>query len=543
MLALANILSLLLDRLLFVAYACAMGGLVWSLLLCRPWGQGAPAGHRLARRSLVLLRWGALGMAVAQFTRLAVQARLLAAVFRRSPFPAFLHTLPYQAGLSRALLAGGLAAVGMWVERRPKGLLPWGMIGGLAVLLGASGAWLSHAVARVETRPFLMSFTALHQLAMAVWLGGVIQLSMLWRHIRHQSDVQPLWPGLLRRFAWVGGPAMLGSVATGLPLAWTYIGTWQGLTGTDYGVMVLIKAVMLVGTLGLAALSFLGSRDRRVGERAGKVFQRIPYYVEAETLLLIAIMVVAVGLSTQPPAFDVADHQAIGAEVFEAFRPKVPRLTSPSYAEAMAAFSGKASKGDGVRAGVGAQWSDYNHNVSGLFVVITAMLALASQMRWAPWTRHWPVGFIALSVFTMLRSDAGDSWPSGHMGFWEGMLSSNEILLHRLGALVACGLGLIEWRARVNGKAGSHLPYVIPGLCAAGGFLLLGHSHPGFQPKAEFLVQISHHAIGVLAVIMACGRWLELRLTPPAGRLAGVVFMSALLLVGLILLFYRETPV
>jgi copper resistance protein D len=433
--------------------------------------------------------------------------------------------------------------VSMWVERQPKGLLSWGLTGGLAVLVGASGAWLSHAVARDEARPFLMSFTALHQLAVAVWLGGAIHLSILWWQIRHQPDVQPLWPVLVKRFAWVGGPAMLGTVATGLPLAWTYIGTWQGLAGTDYGVMVLSKVVLLVGTLALAALSFLGVRDRRVVERTDHVLQRIPRYVEAETLLLIAIVLVAVSLSAQPPAIDVADWQATWPEVYEAFRPKMPRLTSPSYAEAVAAFVSKASLAEGIKPGVKTYWSDYNHNVSGLFVVIMAMLALVSQMRWAPWGRHWPLGFIALSLFTVLRSDAEDSWPFGHMGFWEGIFSSNDILLHRLGALIAFVLGLIEWRARVNGKPGSHLPYVIPVLCAGGGIMLLGHSHTGFQSKEEFLIQITHHAIGVLAVSMACARWLELRLTFPADRLSGVVFMFALLLVGLILLFYRETPV
>jgi copper resistance protein D len=76
-----------------------------------------------------------------------------------------------------------------------------------------------------------------------------------------------------------------------------------------------------------------------------------------------------------------------------------------------------------------------------------------------------------------------------------------------------------------------------------GGLLLLGHVHEGLQPKDEFLIQMIHNVIGVLAVIMACGRWLELRLTPPAGRLAGVVSVSAILLIGLVLLFYRETPV
>jgi copper resistance protein D len=336
---------------------------------------------------------------------------------------------------------------------------------------------------------------------------------------------------------------MLGLVATGLPLAWGYIDTWQGLTGTDYGTMVLIKVALLVGTLGLATLNFLGARDSRAVDLTGNVFQRVPYYVEAETLLLTAILVAAVILATQPPAIDVIDQHATCTEVSEAFRPKVPRLTSPSYAEAAAAFARRASTGEGVTAGVGTHWSDYNHNVSGLFVVIMAMLALVSQAGGVRWVRHWPLGFIALGAFTVLRSDAEDSWPFGPMGFWEGMLSSNEILLHRFGALIACVVGLIEWRVRVNGKLGSHLPYIVPGLCAAEGFLLLGHSHPSFQLKEEFLIQITHHAIGVLAVAMACGRWLELRLTPPAGRLAGFVFTSAMLLVGLVLLFYRETPV
>ena len=54
---------------------------------------------------------------------------------------------------------------------------------------------------------------------------------------------------------------------------------------------------------------------------------------------------------------------------------------------------------------------------------------------------------------------------------------------------------------------------------------------------------MTHNAIGLLAVIIACGRWLELRLTPRAGRLDGAVFMSTLLVVGFILLFYRETLV
>jgi putative copper resistance protein D len=272
------------------------------------------------------------------------------------------------------------------------------------------------------------------------------------------------------------------------------------------------------------------------------VFQRVPHYVEVETLLLIATLAAAVSLATQPPAIDMGDQQATWAELFEVFRPKVPRLAAPSDVEAAATLSSGASPSEDINAGARTHWSDYNHNVSGLFLVVTALMALVSQAGWASRTRYWPLGFVALGVFILLHSDARSSWPFGQTGFWEGLLSSDEILLHRLGALIACALGLIEWRARVRCRPDSHLSYVIPVLCAVGGLLLLGHVHEGLQPKEEYLVQITHNVIGLLAVIVACGRWLELRLTPPGGRLAGAISVAAILFIGLVLLFYRETP-
>jgi copper resistance protein D len=541
--ALASFLNMLLEDLVFTAYAGAVGGLVWSVLVLRPWEFQAPAENKCTRWSLALLRWGAWGMAGAQFAKLATHAWLLAETFHRSPFPDYVYTLQCQAGLTRAVLAGGMAVASGWVMRRPLSLLPWSVTGFLAVLLGASGAWLSHAVGRAEDRAFLMTLTALHQLGMAIWLGGIMQLGMLWRLIRQQPEVRPLWPVLLTRFAWVGGPATLGLVVTGIPLGRAYLGTWQGLIGTDYGTMVLIKLVLLLGTLGFATRNFRAAREPHAGPSTTPIFQRVPYYVEAETLLLLALLVTAVSLSTQPPAIDMGDQHATWADLYEVFRPKVPRLLSPSYVEAVTAFSGSASRGWNTMAGVGTYRSDHNHNVSGLFLVVMALLGLISQGRWLPWTRHWPLGFVALSVFIMLRSDAGSSWPFGPMGFWEGLLRSEEILLHRLGALIACGVGLIEWRARLHGRRDITLSYVTPVLFAVGGLLLLGHAHAGFQPKEEFLIQVTHNAIGLLAVTMACSRWLELRLTPPAGRFAGSVFVLALLLVGLILLFYRESPI
>ena len=58
-----------------------------------------------------------------------------------------------------------------------------------------------------------MTPIALHQLRVAVWLGIIIQLGMFWRLIRRQSKLKTLWPLLLRRFAWIAGPATLGIIA------------------------------------------------------------------------------------------------------------------------------------------------------------------------------------------------------------------------------------------------------------------------------------------------------------------------------------------
>jgi putative copper resistance protein D len=537
--ALATMLDTLLENLLLLTYACTMGGLVWSLLLLKPWKPDIAEKSSLAYQSLALMRWGGVGMAVVQLAKLVTHAWFLAEAFQRWPLPDYMHTLQFQAGLSRALVAGALGMASLWLERHPQALRRWVVTGLVALLLSAHGAWLSHAVGRSEARALLMTLTTLHQLAVATWLGGIIQLGLLWRFLRQQPHLKLLWPGLLKSFTWIAVPSVLGVVGTGVVLARSYIGTWEGLIGTDYGAMVLVKVGLLGAALCCAAANFWAARERRPGSHAKGVFQRVPYYVEVETLLLIAIMATAVSLATQPPAIDMQDQQATWTELSEVFRPKMPRLIAPTDAEP----SSRGLTGLEISAKADTQWSDYNHNVSGLFLVITALAAMVSQLGWASWTRYWPLGFVALGTFILVHSDARSSWPFGQIGFWEGILSSDEILLHRVGALLPCVLGLIECQVRRRHKLDSRLPYVIPVLCAVGGLLVLGHVHEGLQPKEEYLIQITHNVIGLLAVILACGRWLELRLTPPAGRLAGAVSLSALLLIGLILLFYRETPV
>ena len=185
----------------------------------------------------------------------------------------------------------------------------------------------------------------------------------------------------------------------------------------------------------------------------------------------------------------------------------------------------------------GDAWAEFNHNVAGLILIGLTLLALLD--RWGvPGARHWPLGFVALAVFLLFRNDP-EGWPLGPQGFWEGM-KEGGILQHRLAVTLACVLGVLEWRARTQ-RVPTRLPYVFPLLAFVGGILLLTHSHTAFEAKSDFLLEIAHTGMGLLGIGVACGRLLELRLRPvDGGWWAGVASLTAMLLIGVILVFYHE---
>ncbi|WP_239649639.1 hypothetical protein [Methylocucumis oryzae] len=154
-------------------------------------------------------------------------------------------------------------------------------------------------------------------------------------------------------------------------------------------------------------------------------------------------------------------------------------------------------------------------------------------------TRYWPVGFVLLGIFLFFRSDA-ETWPLGPIGFWESTFNNGEVLQHRIATLLVFMLGVLELRARMPNNENPNLPYVFPVLSAFGGLMLLTHSHVGFQAKSAFLIQVGHTLMGVFALTLACGRWLELKLDKPGKDIAGFVSVAALFQIGIILMFYRE---
>lgn len=525
---------------LLVGFALAAGSVLWVAVILRPWSKTENGQEIVLLNSIRLLRLGAYVLAGSQLVDVMLKAAMLAAALDEFPLAAYLATDGFAAGVIRAVLAFALGLLCQRLLQSAYGRPAWIAAALLSIALLISGAWLVHGAGSLDDRKQLMFLTAVHQYCAAVWVGGVLQLLSLWRLSARHPAVKPFWPIALTRFSWLGIASVTLLLLTGGSLAWTYVGSWKGLFGTGYGSLVLAKAVLLSLALGLAALNFRAGRRWRRDYRSGEVSRKVPRHVETEALLLISILFIAATLSSQPPAVDIGDETASLSEVAGRFAPKLPRLTSPARGELSAVSADRLDAADNSQSEVlaDAAWSDFNHNVAGLFVAVISIVAVLGYARGYAWARFWPLGFVGLSLLLFLRTDA--EWPLGPMGFWESIFGDSEILQHRIGLLLAFTLGIMETRVRISTEVYTRLAYCFPLICILGGLLLLTHSHSGFQLRTEYLIQVTHAAMGLLAIVMACGRWLELRLAAPMGRLGGVVSMLAMLLIGMVLMFYRE---
>lgn len=531
MLALADFTDGLLRGTVLVALAVLVAAVPWGLVVLRA-TRRAPDDPG-ARRAAGLVVGFALVLVACQATLLGLKIAVLTENVGPGAFAAFATTLQFQGGAARLVLGLVVVAVGLWLRAAPNDGRRWAALAVADAALLAAGAALVHAAGRLEDRGTLMTLTVLHQAAGVVWVGGLVHLVALGRLAPRDARAAALWPDAVGRFARVAIAAVALAALSSAPLVWTYVGSVGGLVGSGYGSLVLAKLALMGVALGFGARNFFAGRR-------GADARRTPALIEAEGLLLVTLLFTAASLASQPPSVDTPETQATPAELVEVFRPKWPTLTTPSVATKRAQTADPLAVVGNERTPTAYSWSNFSHNVAGVFLLGMSVLALVRLTGRARWARHWPLGLVALAVFVFLRASASDgTWPYGDVAPWSG---DAEGLQHRIAAVLALALGLLEWRARVARDPG-RLARLFPTLAAFGGILLLTHAHVAFEGKSSYLVQVTHVAMGVLAVLLAAGRWLELRLPGRAGRIAGVASGAAMLLIALVLLFYREANV
>jgi putative copper resistance protein D len=542
MAGIADFLDSLIGGFDLICFCLAIGSLLWALLVLRPWQDAEILGPALLSKTITLIYLGGFWLTAAQVFKIVLKIWLMAAVLDRWPFPEFAETTQFIGGIIRAVLTLLLASYCyLCLRLHPFSKLHWFMAGLAAWPMLISGAWLVHAAGRFEDQLLLMGLTVLHQVAAAAWIGGVFQLVNLWFLRRANAVSTELWPLLLRRFSPFGIAYVALILASGLPIALKYIDTWNGLVGTGYGNLLMVKITLLSLALGLAWLNRSAVQAFGISGNGYALSHRVPYFIEAETFVLITLLFTAASLASQPPAIDIPNLTATWQEVLATFKPQIPLTTSPTHSALIAGEPGRVAIIDQVPSLAATEWSNYNHNISGIFLTTMSFFAMLSYFKHPAFEKlkYWPWGFVMLGVFLFFRSDA-ETWPLGPIGFWESTFNNGEVLQHRIATLLVFVLGVIELRARMSGNENTKLPFVFPVLAAFGGLMLLTHSHVGFQAKSAFLIQVGHTAMGVFSLVLACGRWLELKLDKPGKDIAGFISVAALFQIGIILMFYRE---
>jgi putative copper resistance protein D len=547
-------LSIILHGLTILSQSVALGGVLFLILLARPLafrlGAGAQGtGTVIAVGTARIAGYAAIGLLLSAVATVALQTAVLTETVDLSVGDVLTANFAI-AGLLKAAAAALLAAFLLGrLHRAPTVPLL------LLIVLELGAATLTtHAAARLDNRPGLLAVEGLHQLGAAIWIGGIPCFLLALSRI-HDAAGWRLIGARFSRMSMVGVGCILVS---GVAMSVLYIGDWPGFYGTAFGVMVGAKIALFLMLLGLGGMNFL--LVERLRARLATSVNRLRRFSEVELGIGIAIFFAAASLTSVPPAVDLTQDRVTWPEIRARNIPEWPRFSSPDHDSlALPALQAKldaeaarqkAPPQVAFMPGAGdlpprnaddIAWSEYNHHWAGLFVVGVGLLALLNRagLRWA---RHWPLLFLGLAAFLFVRSDP-ETWPLGQIGFLES-LRDVEVLQHRAFVLLLVVFALFEWRVRATNWNNRHAALVFPLLCAAGGTLLLTHSHAIANIKDQLLIELTHTPLALAGIAAGWGRWLEIRLNPrenpTAWQIAGWVWPACILFSGLLLLGYRE---
>ena len=581
-------LSIIIHGFTIVSQSVAIGSVLFIAFLLRPLMPRLGAvGQNIERTCVVIAGWSAMALVLCEVTTVALQGAVLIGTVDLS-LPDVLSAGFAIAGIIKAAAAALIALI-LFGRGQRAPIIP---LIALAAIELAAATLTTHAEARLDNRTPLLVVEFLHQFGAAIWIGGIPCFLVALNRIQNA----PSWLLAGKRYSHMSMVGVGCILLSGVTMSLVYIGSWDAFYGTAYGVMVGAKIVMFLLLLALGGGNYL--LIERLRAAPATPILRLKRFAEVEIGIGVAIFFAAASLTSVPPGADLTQDRVSWAEIVQRNTPEVPSFSSPDHdtlalpslqekLDAEAAHHAAAPQvafvpGSGElppRNAADIAWSEYNHHWSGLFVLAIGLLALlhAAGVRWA---KHWPVMFIGLAIFLFLRSDP-EVWPLGDEGFFVSFRDI-EVLQHRLFVLLIVAFGIFEWRVRVAREVKRPPPPVMPGagpastsslptgpmdtatnqsyvlrptvkpwaqlvfplLCAAGGTLLLTHSHAIANLKEQLLIELTHTPLAITGIVAGWARWLELRLDPVANRtewrIAHWLWPLCFVLVGLMLLNYRE---
>jgi putative copper resistance protein D len=521
----------------------AVGGILFLLLVTRSEELRTEEFSQSAWR---LLRWSGVGMAMAQALFVVSNSMVLtysAEISLREVLGAnyvFAGLLGVVAGIAIASWP-----VAMRRNMNPVVLLP-------AAMMLAATVMTSHSASRMEGRTSLVSLTTLHYLTTASWIGGLPFLLLAMKRV---SDVEKR-ARISQNFSRMAQISVVLLFAAGLAMSWVYVGSWNAVYGTAYGIMVSTKVVLFLCLLLLGAANYYIVKG--IAQGNGEGARSLVRFGEAEVGIGLAVILTATSLTSQPPGVDLTQDRVSWQEIAERYSPRAPRLSSPEWKELSestqetlkkAAAAGQSVPvsfvpgqfAAGTNGPADRAWSEYNHNWAGLIVFLMGILALLSRSRYFAWAKIWPLAFLGLAVFLFLRADP-ENWPLGPNGFWASF-GEAEVLQHRLAVLLLIAFAAFQYLVETKRLKSLGAALVFPIVCIVGGMVLLTHSHSLGNIKEELLAEMNHTPLAVFGIMAGWSRWLELRLPPEsnAKKYLAWLWPVCFIMVGFILMDYHES--
>ena len=542
-------LSVVLRGLDFVAQSVLIGSVSFALFVSVPLARDSQReGGAVCAGTRRIIQVAALAQVAAAIATTALGAVVLASSLG----------IPWHEVVGAGfVIAGGIqvvaAAAVVWVvSMRPLEAASTRVAIGAAAAFVLYGALAnSHAVARLGDSRLLMLATGAHALGAAVWLGGLPCFRLALR----RAQTREVASRIGRRFSALALAGVALIFGGALVFAVMYVGSIDATYGTAYGAMAVAKSILFAILL---LLGFANFRAVRRFAADGAAVGRVRRFVELEMGVGFAVLMAAASITSLPPAVDLVEDRVAISDVIVRMTPALPRFSSPDHA-ALALSELQARVDNDARTeqrstrvpafvpGSGAlpprnaydiAWSEYNHHWAGLLVAVMGLAALVQRSARAPWVKHWPLLFLLLAAFLFVRADP-EVWPMGEIGLIES-LKDPEVAQHRLFVVLIVAFAFFEWGVRTGRIASRRLSLVFPSLMALGGTLLLTHSHALGNLKEELLIELTHLPIAVLGITAGWARWLEVKAPDPEGRWAGWLWPICFVLIGLLLLGYRE---
>jgi len=280
---------------------------------------------RIDRRSYGLIRSAALVFLLAQLLGLGVQSVTFSELpVLQSIAPSTLSVVLLTTSFGQwwiARFAGAVLLALLCVLKLPgrTASSSRGRKNSVGITAAAFGSFLlltipltghAHAVPRAAWLAVACDWA--HLAATAIWVGGLVHFFAFLRFVdRNEATGIEALSHVIRRFSRTAKISVAILFATGTYAAWLHLPSWQSFVTTSYGLALLVKLIVIVPILAIAAvnLRYVGPALQDFGphlETARVWAGRFRGLLRTETSLAMLVLVIVAVLTNLPPASAVS---------------------------------------------------------------------------------------------------------------------------------------------------------------------------------------------------------------------------------------------